>query len=88
MKQNNRIARRESAQEMKEGEIIRKLMHAGLRIVNIERNGNDTGCRIDCAQGAVVNVYDTGKITVQGKNQEPVKRALGLKRCAREDRSD
>jgi hypothetical protein len=68
---------------MKEEEIIRKLTHAGLRIANVKRNGNDNGSRIDCAIGAVVNVYDTGTITVQGKNQEPVKRALGLKRCAR-----
>ena len=72
---------------MKEGQIIRKLMHAGLRIVNVKRNGNDTGWRIDCATGTVVNVFDTGTINIQGKNQEVVKRALGLKRCAREDRS-
>jgi hypothetical protein len=65
---------------MKEWEIIRKLTHARLRIVKVDRNGNDTGCRIDCAHGAVVNVYDTGSITVQGKNQEPVRRALGFKR--------
>jgi hypothetical protein len=61
---------------MKEEEIIRKLTHAGLRI-DVKRNGNDTGWRIDCATGTVVNVYDTGTMTIQGKNQEVVKHALG-----------
>jgi len=85
MKQDNICSTRKGAR-MEEGEIIRKLTHAGLGIVKVD--GNDTGCRIDCAIGTVVNVYDTGKITVQGKNQEPVKRALGLKRYAGDDRSD
>jgi predicted nucleotide-binding protein len=72
----------ENVSKMTLGKIIRKLMDAGIRIVNVERNGNDDGCRIDCDTGAVVNVYDTGTTTVQGKNQEQVKHALGLKRLS------
>ena len=42
------------------------------------RIGNDKGWRVTCKNGAIVNVYDTGKINVQGKLIEEVNKALGL----------
>lgn len=42
------------------------------------RIGNDKGWRVTCKNGAIVNVYDTGKINVQGKLIEEVNNALGL----------
>jgi hypothetical protein len=63
---------------MDECEVVSKLAEANIRILHRRRNEIDNGWRIDCAGGAVVNIYDTGSITVQGRDQAPVKRALGL----------
>src|SRR3954454_4213245 len=63
---------------MDDSEVVSNLTKANVRIVGRRRNENDNGWRIDCVSGAVVNVYDTGSITVQGRGQAPVKRALGL----------
>jgi len=59
-------------------EVVSNLIKANIRIVGRRRNENDNGWRIDCACGAVVNIYDTGSVTVQGRCLAPVKRALGL----------
>ena len=42
------------------------------------RIGNEKGWRVTCKNGAIVNVYNTGKINVQGKLIEEVNNALGL----------
>lgn len=58
--------------------IVAQLRSQGIDVLSESRNGNDNGWRLDCATGTIINVYDTGKTVVQGKNQEPVKRALGM----------
>jgi predicted nucleotide-binding protein len=63
---------------MNKDEVGNKLYAAGVGIKNECRNGNDTGWRLDCDNGTIINLYDSGKIVFQGKNQDPVKMALGL----------
>lgn len=54
------------------------LATAGLSVVEEARDSNDTGWRLRIGCNAIVNVYDSGKIVVQGKNPYPVRKALGL----------
>jgi predicted nucleotide-binding protein len=54
------------------------LRAGGFQVNNDDRLPNGTGTKLTLANGAIVNVFDTGKVTVQGKNQEPVKACLGL----------
>jgi predicted nucleotide-binding protein len=63
---------------MDKAEISEKLEFSGLHVVNECRNGNDNGWRLEISCGAIINLYDTGKVTLQGKNQEPVRAALDL----------
>jgi len=65
---------------MDEREVVSRLAKANIHILHQRRNGNDNGWRVDCACGAVINIYDTG--SVQGRGQAPVKRALGLSTAA------
>jgi predicted nucleotide-binding protein len=51
---------------------------AGLGVKDNARNGNGTGYRLALECGAIVNIFDSGKISVQGKNTEAVKRALDI----------
>lgn len=62
---------------MDKDEVISKLADAGIRSGG-KRNGNDNGWRVDCEGGAIINLFDTGKVLIQGKNQEHVKQVLGL----------
>ncbi len=55
-----------------------KLSEAEIIVDSKMRIGNDKGWRVTCKNGAIVNVYDTGKINVQGKLIEEVNNALGL----------
>jgi predicted nucleotide-binding protein len=59
-------------------EIIDALGEAKIAITGRNRNGNDNGWRIDCHGGTIINLYDTGKLVIQGKNQDRVKKALGM----------
>lgn len=54
------------------------LARAGINIRSERRDGNDTGWRMECDNGAIINAYDSGKVVIQGKNQDAIKRALGL----------
>lgn len=54
------------------------LQAGGFQINGEERLPNGTGTKLSVANGAIVNVYDSGKVVVQGKNQDPVKGCLGL----------
>jgi len=49
----------------------------GYDIMKEERLGNDTGWQLRCAGGEIINIYDTGNISVQGKNQPAMKALLG-----------
>lgn len=50
----------------------------GFIIDSTDRLPNDTGEQLRLTNGAIVNVFDNGTVTVQGKNSDPVERALGL----------
>lgn len=54
------------------------LQAGGFQINGEERLPNGTGTKLTATNGAIVNIYDSGKVVVQGKNQDPVKECLGL----------
>lgn len=53
-----------------------KLAAANLKIKAESRLKNDTGVRLDLADGRIVNVFDSGKLSYQGKNPDAVKQLL------------
>src|SRR4051812_5678357 len=59
-------------------EIKEKLEAASLHVVEEARDGNNTGWRLRVNCNALLNLYDTGKVVVQGKNPGPVRQALEL----------
>lgn len=54
------------------------LGEAGIAIHDETRLANDTGTQLRCDGDSIVNVYDSGRVVVQGKNQQQVKEALNL----------
>jgi predicted nucleotide-binding protein len=63
---------------MKIIEVEERLFAANFEVTWSERLSNDLGDQLRLTNGAIVNVFDTGKVNVQGKNQSGVKVALGL----------
>jgi predicted nucleotide-binding protein len=63
---------------MKIEEVKACLAAGGFQISSEERLPNGTGTKVSVTNGGIVNVYDTGKFVVQGKNQEPIKACLGV----------
>jgi predicted nucleotide-binding protein len=63
---------------MDKKQVVESLNAHGIGVTRETRTGNNDGYRIECANGALVNVFDSGKTSVQGKNAEEVKTALGL----------
>ncbi len=59
-------------------EVRRDLEAAGFKVTVCERLPNDQGDQLRCRSGEVVNIYDSGKVLVQGQNQAQVRAALGL----------
>jgi predicted nucleotide-binding protein len=59
-------------------DVRRDLEVAGFKVTVCERLPNDQGDQLRCRGGEVVNVYDSGKVLVQGQNQAQVRAALGL----------
>ncbi len=53
-------------------EAKRLLESKGFKILGEERLGNNTGSQLKLASGQRVNIYDTGKWHVQGKNPEEI----------------
>ena len=49
------------------------LAENGLKIKTEARTSNNHGTRIDLENGAIINVFDTGKVSVQGKNADSIK---------------
>lgn len=58
------------------GEARRLLEAEGFEITTEERLANDTGTQLRLKNGAIVNVFDNGKVNVQGKHTSEVKAAL------------
>lgn len=52
------------------------LAEAGRRIRKEERLGNNTGIRLRLEGGAIVNVFDNGNYSCEGKNCEVVEALL------------
>ncbi len=63
---------------MKLEEVKALLQKAQLPVTSDVRLPNNTGAQLKLENGAIVNVYDSGAINVQGKNPEVVKKALGM----------
>ena len=57
-----------------------RLEKAGLILIRIGRLRNQTGFQLRFISGEILNVFDTGSVTVQGKNQTRVREILGLSR--------
>jgi len=57
-------------------EAKRRLNSAGCKVTSEERLANDSGFQLRIANGAIVNIYDTGSVVVQGKEKEEVERCL------------
>ena len=59
-------------------DVIKILEGRGLVLKDKKRNGNDTGYQLRFSKGEIVNVFDNGTITPQGKNQPLIRETLGL----------
>lgn len=59
-------------------EIQRRLEASGLALKGRDRLPNETGWQLRFKSGEIINVFDNGTISVQGKNQEAVERLLDL----------
>lgn len=56
--------------------VIDVLEQAGVGVAKRARLPNDQGDRLDLEGGAIVNVFDTGTIQIQGKKDDRVSAAL------------
>jgi hypothetical protein len=65
--------------------VRRRLEAAGLVLTVSNRLPNNTGDQLCFASGDVVNVFDSGKVTVQGKAESRVRELLGLEPVAGPD---
>jgi len=73
------VSRREANQGPKTVQVVqRKLEAAGLVVTGCSKLSNHTGWQLCCAGGEIVNVFDTGRVLVQGKNDARVRSILGL----------
>lgn len=59
-------------------EIRDALYKAGVSVKSEERLGNDTGTQLRLNNGAIVNCFDKGSYSIQGKNKQAVEQALGI----------
>jgi predicted nucleotide-binding protein len=58
-------------------ELKHTLNTAGYAIKKEQRLPNDTGFQIRLTNGAIVNCFDNGTVSVQGKNRDVVEKAVG-----------
>jgi hypothetical protein len=73
------VSRKESVQLPSAVQIVQsKLEAAGLVVTGCSRLSNGTGWQLCAAGGEIVNVFDTGRVSVQGKNEARVRSVLGL----------
>jgi predicted nucleotide-binding protein len=59
-----------------------KLLAAGFRVSEERRTGNGDGWRLDLDCGAIVNLFDTGSMSVQGTNTERVREVIRASHAA------
>lgn len=59
-------------------EVQRRLEAGGLKLKSKSRLGNDTGEQLRFTGGEIVNVFDKGTVSVQGKNQARVRELLDV----------
>jgi predicted nucleotide-binding protein len=59
-------------------EVKHALSRGGFSIKTEKRLPNDTGVQIRLTNGAIVNCFDKGTISVQGKNRDLVEKGIGL----------
>lgn len=59
-------------------DILKRLQDCGLTLKKKKRNGNDTGYELRFESGEIVNVFDSGNVTPQGKNPGRVRELLGM----------
>lgn len=60
----------------------RLLEDAGLKVASKTRTKDNYADRLECETGEIVNIYDTGRVVVQGKNQDRLREVLGLDQAA------
>ncbi len=58
--------------------VRRRLEAAGLVLTVCSRLPNNTGDQLCFASGEVINVFDSGKVTVQGKDESRARELIGL----------
>lgn len=63
---------------MELAEVRRRLGRSGVKIVRESRLGNNSGYRLECSDGEIVNVYDSGKVVAQGARMKEMATVLGL----------
>jgi predicted nucleotide-binding protein len=63
---------------MKKHKLLAKLRAAGFSVIRNVRNADNRGRRLELDSGAIVTLYDTGTVVVQGKNPVPARTALGV----------
>jgi predicted nucleotide-binding protein len=59
-------------------DVLKRLQGAGLQFTERRRLTNGTGDQLRFQAGEIVNVFDKGSISTQGKNQDRVRELLGL----------
>ena len=64
---------------MKVDEVKKRLVEASFVVTEESRLPNGTGTKLVLESGQIVNVFDSGKLSYQGKNPESVKLALEAK---------
>jgi hypothetical protein len=57
---------------MKKKKLMKNLKAGGFNVVRDTRIPNDTGWRLDLDGGAIVNLFDSGNMNVQGRNPEQI----------------
>src|ERR1700722_6068844 len=59
-------------------DVLKKLETNGLILNGKKRNGNDTGYQLCFTKGEIVNVFDNGTVTPQGKARDLIREMLGI----------
>lgn len=58
------------------GSVKERISASQLKIIEETRNGNDKATVLKLANGGIVNCWDTGKVTVQGKEIQEIEKII------------